>query len=196
MGYLKKERGKGTFVLETQKIDEYIGYITSFTEEIIARGYTPSSKTLSFRVDMPPQRIAEMLQIDKAEKVVVLERIRYVDGEPISISKDFVPEKLVPGLIERGVKEESFYKDLEMHYGFKMKEAVEEVEAILPTTNQAKLLQIPPSYPVLQAHRVIFGGPSMQEYTGKPIAGLVSIFRGDRFKYWARLRNRNKGVDI
>ncbi len=196
IGYLKKERGKGTFVQSANKLNERIGLITSFTEEIGARGHLPKSKVLNFKIDKPPKRLAAKLQLEENERIIVLERLRFIDDEPFSITKDFVPERLVPGFLSKNFEEASLYHELENIYNFELSEAIEEVEATIPTKLQARLLNIHHSSAVIQIHRVVYGGSSMGPDAGKPVAGLVAIFRGDRFQYWAKLSGRRPNAEV
>ncbi len=188
-GYARKERGKGTFVLRARKIDELIGRVTSFTEEIRARGLTPETKTLSSGIQVPPARIRDMLQLDPTDRVFGLERLRLVDGDIVGLSRDFVPARLVPNLTEKDHSQESFYQLLERDYRFEMVEAQEEVEAALPTQLDARLLEVNHVSPVLVVHRVVYGRAGDVDWTG-PVEALVTVFRGDRFRYCAWLAGR------
>jgi GntR family transcriptional regulator len=193
VGYLRKERGKGTFVQALRKIDERIGRVTSFTEEIIARGLKPGTKVLSAIVRAAPDRIAKMLQIDTGAPVFCLERLRYVDDDPVAVSKDFVVPALAPGIeAVSSFGAGSFYQLLEREYGFEMAEAAEEVEATLPLESQARLLGISQTAPVLMVHRVVHGRVPRAPDGPGPIEALVTIFRGDRFKYCAPLAGRSE----
>lgn len=196
IGYLKKERGKGTFVQSVNKLNERIGLITSFTEEIRAKGREPKSLVISLQVEKPPKRVAAKLQLEEKESIIVLERLRFIDDEPFSLTKDFVPERLVPGFLNKDFKTASLYHVLESDYGFAFSEAIEELEATIPTKSEARLLRIHHSAAVIQIHRVVYGGTSMGPDAGKPVTGLSAIFRGDRFQYWAKLTGRRPKTEV
>ncbi|MFC6600901.1 GntR family transcriptional regulator [Ectobacillus funiculus] len=61
-GYLYRQKGRGTFVAE-KKVEQELGSLTSFTEDMKARGLVPSSKLLSFEIIPAPEKIANQLQI-------------------------------------------------------------------------------------------------------------------------------------
>ena len=66
IGQLYREKGKGTFVA-TEKLEQSLNSLTSFTEDMLARGLVPSSEVLSFDVLIPPKEIMKERQLTEGE---------------------------------------------------------------------------------------------------------------------------------
>jgi GntR family transcriptional regulator len=182
-GMLIRIPGKGTFVAKN-KIVHYVGAITSFSEEMRSRGIQPSTRNLDFREVVPPPSVARDLGIEEGVPVVFLKRLRFADGEPVAVSDVYLPEDLVPGFLEEGLKEESLYKFLEERYGIVFKEAFETVEVTSIVGQEAKLLNVVEGTPGLVVGRVSYLD------TGRAIERTYTLYRGDKFIYQNRLVGR------
>lgn len=182
-GMLIRIPGKGTFVTKS-KIVHYVGTITSFSEEMLSRGIKPGTKILDFRRVVPPPSITSDLGIKEGSPVVLLKRLRFADDEPVAISETYLPEDLVPGFLEEGLKEESLYKFLEERYGIVFKEAFETVEVTSIVGQEAKLLNVVEGTPGLVVGRVSYLD------TGRAIERTYTLYRGDKFIYQNRLVGR------
>src|SRR5712691_1057982 len=107
-GYLVRRRGAGTFVAEP-KVAKGID-ITSFSDDMIARGLTPGSRTLDLREIAAGARLGRILHVSPSEAVVAAKRLRLADGDPMAIELLHVRSSLVPGLSARDLEESSFYE--------------------------------------------------------------------------------------
>jgi len=183
-GMLIRIPGKGTFVVRN-KIVHYVGAITSFSEEMLSRGVKPGTKILDFRRVIPPPSITSDLGIEAGSSVVLLKRLRFADEEPVAISDVYLPEDLVPGFLEEGLKEESLYNFLEKHYHIVFKETLETVEATSIVGQEAKLLKVVEGTPGLVVGRISYTD------TGRAIERAYTLYRGDKFIYQNRLIGRS-----
>ena len=95
-GYLVRRRGAGTFVAEP-KVAKGID-ITSFSDDMRARGLTPASRTIELRTIPAGARLGRILHVSPSEPVVAVKRLRLADGEPMAIELLHVRSSLVPGL--------------------------------------------------------------------------------------------------
>lgn len=90
---LIKKQGKGTFIIRP-KIEKKIVFNNqknnpiSFTELFTSKGYTVSSKNLSLKVEIPNEEISSNLSLSDKDKVIVIERIRYIDGIPMLFERN------------------------------------------------------------------------------------------------------------
>src|SRR5439155_2041845 len=107
-GYLVRRRGAGTFVAEPKVAKGGID-ITSFSDDMRARGLNPASRTLDLRVIPAGARLGRILHVSPSESVVAVKRLRLADGEPMAIELLHVRSSLVPGLSGRDLEESSFY---------------------------------------------------------------------------------------
>lgn len=93
-GILERRLGSGTYVA-SQKVQEKMSGIMSFTEITRANGQTPSSKLVSYKITQPSLSEKERLGLEGSDKVLRMERIRYADQVPICHEIVTVPEDLI-----------------------------------------------------------------------------------------------------
>ena len=182
-GFLKRERGKTPYVAQ-RKLEHRVGIISSFTEDMIAKGLKPSTKILSLCYKNPSKIVAKYLKTAPNEGVVFLKRLRFVNDEPISISSSYILKHLVPGLVEKGLPSESLYQTFEKDYGITLSETDETIQAVVAGKKEAELLDIPVNSPVLLVHRIV------KDDKGLTVEYNTAISRGDKFKYRTILRGR------
>lgn len=188
-GKLRTVQGKGTFVTEP-KVEEKVEAVTSLSQELLARNIRPTSRILGLACTFPSAKVADVLRLDKGQDIVRLERLRLADGEPIGISTAYLPLRLVPGLAERGLAGESLYEVLENEFGLILHEADEVVSASAALEREAQLLDIPVGAPVLLVTRTTYS------VEGAPIEYSRTVFRADRYRYYARLRTRGRSGGV
>ena len=92
-GYVEKMQGKRACVKEKVKLQELTS-ISSYTEEIIRQGMTPSRKLLSFGLRVCTKEEAEQLGLKKADPVFFMERIYFADGSPLCLTSTVLPYQL------------------------------------------------------------------------------------------------------
>ncbi|MBP1776694.1 MAG: transcriptional regulator, GntR family, partial [candidate division NC10 bacterium] len=80
-GLITRHRGRGSFVAEPRL--EHSKPFLSFEEEMRARGATTGIKLLDMRTEPAEGRVAENLGIAEGTPVVVLERLRLVNGQVV-----------------------------------------------------------------------------------------------------------------
>jgi GntR family transcriptional regulator len=97
MGVVFSERGRGTFV-SPLKLEKNLRQVISFTDEMNARGFQPSSVLLSFESISPNREVAAALGVSAKERVLRLKRIRSADQVPMGIECSYLPARLYPGL--------------------------------------------------------------------------------------------------
>lgn len=184
-GIVEKKQGKGTFVQRKEIVQE-AGTITSWTEEMKAKGKTIETKDFSISRMKPSRQLADKLNITRKEDLLCLKRVRWADGEPIAIMINYVREKYVPDLIERGLSSESLYEVLENEYYLSLEQADEVIRARNATDLEAVSLQIPPEDAVLHISRTSYLSD------GSPFEVVEMINRADRYHYHISLNGRSK----
>lgn len=182
-GRLYSLPGKGTFVRDGPLIEQPLLHLTSFTQDMLARGLRPSSRIVDGRTVSANYELARMFRIAPQENIVRLVRIRLADEEPLAIETVYIPAATVPGLLDRDLNNESLYGILSRDYGQTVASAHQTIEAAEPTTEECRLLfndDLP--RPVLRISRVT-ADPS-----GRMIEYVSSVYRGDRYHLTVELR--------
>lgn len=98
-GLLRRDQGRGTFVVATGVAQEIRG-VYSFTERVRAQGRTPSTRLLERAVRPASDEEATMLGLEPGEAVVHLLRLRRVDGRPVMLDVVRIPHRRCPALAD------------------------------------------------------------------------------------------------
>ncbi len=179
-GVIYSRQGKGTFISGI-KLERDFRYVLSFSEETIARGATPSSRTLSFRIQTPGREVKEALRLSDNDKVYCLRRVRIGDSVPMGIESSSLPVRLCPGLIDVFDPATSLYQELSEQYGIQLMVTDEVIEVGKAKPEEALLLKIAVESPVFLFTRVSY----LED--GTPAEYVKSIYPGDRYKVVNRL---------
>jgi GntR family transcriptional regulator len=153
-GLVTRRQGKGTFVTP-RPMARHLPELTSFSEHVHGLGLTPSSTLLRFESFAPggPDRPASPFEDDA---VVVVERLRSVDGAPVGIHRVIVREQLAEqiGLTEPAAAAPSFsfYSTLHQH-GVELATAAESMQAVNASEQDAELLRVEPGTALIEVIR-------------------------------------------
>ncbi len=159
MGLVERQRSKGTIV-STGRPETTLHDLASFTNEIMARNLTITTKILSFQHIQPPETITKIFELKQGEQVATMERVRYVEGKPVAVEKWYAPLKYFPGINKGMFKEsgmeQSTYYILMKNYKIKINRAVDTVSPVGVETHEAKILGVKPGKPVLLRTRISY----------------------------------------
>ena len=183
-GRLYRVQGKGTFVARP-KIDMPLR-LTSFTEDMRARGLTPGSRDLDRRRIPASAAVARELNIDTGDFIYVIERLRTADGVPMALERSHIPAHLAPDLLEISLVERSLYEILAARYHLLLDRGEQVIEAGIADSGDAGLLGLEPGSAVLLLQRHTWAGEVAVEYA-------VSTYRADRYQLRASLELHRPG---
>ncbi len=174
-GLVVSDRGKGTFVARA-KVARNVQQLASFTEDMLRRGLTPSSRVLKIaRLKASQNPVAqEKLQLGPREPMISIRRLRLADGEPMALETCYLPLKVCPDIETFDLASQSLYAVLEKHYA-EIGHAEELIEASRPGKRVAALLGISQRVPLLSITRTVYSR------TGDAIEYVRSLYRGDRY---------------
>lgn len=173
-GLIECDRGRGTFVSLNQKPRQY-QQLRSFTEEILMRGETPSSKLLSCGLAEPTPEAAKFLGLSSGEQVYRVQRVRLSNAVPLAIELIQLPSRMVPRLDQFDLGSLSLYALLEREYRIEVDSCVEEISAARPKPIHRKLLDVMPSGAILIIKRKV------HTQDGQPVELAISDYRADLY---------------
>jgi GntR family transcriptional regulator len=173
-GYLVRRRGAGTFVA-LPKVAKGID-ISSFSDDMRARGLTPESRTLDLRVEMAGARLGRFLHVSPSEKILSVKRLRLADGDPMAIELLHTRASLVPGLTGEDLEANSFYDLLASRYGISIVGGTQTVEPTVTNEEESASLGVPLHSPALLFERLT------RSSTGDLVEFTSSTYRGDRYR--------------
>lgn len=174
-GYLKRQKGRGTFV-NKKKVEQELQGMTSFTEDMLSRGMNPSSTLLSFQIIPADKNTAIDLKIEENDSVYKIKRIRLADGAPMALETAYIPVEIVPGLTEEN-SNLSLYQYIEEQLSLSISEATQEIEASVADSHDAENLEINNGDPILLIERISY------LTDGIPFELVKSSFRADRYRF-------------
>jgi GntR family transcriptional regulator len=173
-GYLVRRRGAGTFVAEP-KVAKGVD-ITSFSEDMRARGLTPGSRTLELRTVPAGARLGRILHVSPSEEVIAVKRLRLADGDPMAIEQLHVRSSLVPGLTAKALEENSFYDLLAARWDIAIVGGTQTVEPTVTNEEESQALGVPLHSPALLFERIT------RSSAGDVVEYTSSTYRGDRYR--------------
>ena len=179
-GFLIRQPGRGSFVTRP-RLQDRVGRLTSFSEDMQLRGLDSHSKILAVRL-VTDEDVAFQMGINAGEELVKLERVRLVEGEPMALQTAFLRHRYCPGLTDAALLGGSLYETLEERYGLYIARAEQTWEARPAKAREAELLQIEQGLPVLRLERLTFLAD------GAPVEYVRSTYRGDRYRFTAEMR--------
>ncbi|MCW2643247.1 MAG: GntR family transcriptional regulator [Dactylosporangium sp.] len=132
-GYLTRVQGKGTFVSAPKFMEYFLDSADGFHYDFASRGFSVVSKVFSCREEEPTDEVRAALNT-REKRVVVLERIRSVDGKPLAFTRSYLPNRLHTNLLKlldnADLSKESLYSLLRDSCGVSVASAVRRVEAV------------------------------------------------------------------
>lgn len=182
-GIVYAQVGKGTFI-SPALYQQQLNHLTSFTDEMLSRGYAASSRVLSARALDAPDHIARILDVPPGARLIELRRVRMADDEPMALETANIVAAVCPNLLDgHDFAHESLYQVLRRDYGVTLMYAEQTLEARFPSHEEARLLGIKVMVPVLSMTRVAYTDEK------NAIEYVQSAYRGDRYKFHSVLRN-------
>lgn len=174
-GLLERIPGRGTFVAKPRN---EVGRLLSFSVEMQRRGLRAASETLLARREQAGPGVARALDVTEGDAVIHWKRLRRADGEPMCVEDAFLNEVLLPGFLHAGLPT-SLYHALAMR-GLRPTWAEDSVTADLPTPEEAELLAIATTAPILRVERRTLAEDKVVEVSR-------SVYRCDRFTFYVQL---------
>ncbi len=173
-GLLYAVQGKGTFVAPHKFRVQWAQETAGFRADMTRRGLAVSVKVLAQVIMPADDHTASELQLAAGAPVVKLVRLRFVDDKPFDIATNYLPAQLFPGLERDDFVTQSLYSLMRTKYGIQLDHGVRLAEAAPCSAEEARLLRIKSSVPLLVVHS------TMYDVDGRPVEHGTAKQRGDR----------------
>lgn len=174
-GLIERVQGRGTFVksVKPKKIAilDY-AYSNSMNQE------SPGTmrKLITHEVIVPPQEIAEALNLLKNEECHYIERLDVNSGENLAFDQVYIPMGFSKSLKEEMLTRIDFLSVWEKEEHIRASYVRESIESIAADEYVARRLEVKRGSPVLMGTEVMF------DKDERPVAVFISKYRYDRFK--------------
>ncbi len=125
-GYIHKIKGKGSFVLDVDKLDFPITGIVTFKE--LSKRMGVGSSTLLHELDLinPDKFLVKKLELSEDDLIWRVIRSREIDNKKIILDKDYFNSKYIPTLTEE-ICQNSIYEYIEKELGLNISFAKKEI---------------------------------------------------------------------
>jgi GntR family transcriptional regulator len=182
---LRRRRGVGTFVSERVPKVASISF-TGFLEDLFAQGLLTENRDVQVEQVAAEEEVAAALQLEPEERVVRIERARWLAGAPLAHTVDYLPLSVGSTVVAEDLLKLPLLHILESRLGVHLEEAIQTIRAVLAPVGLAEMLCIRPGDPLLLVQRTVYAG-------GHPIQYVLTHYRADRYQYTVRLGRITRG---
>lgn len=177
-GNLTRVQGKGTFVAEAKLREHFLHTAGGFFQDLASHGHEVRSQVLDYAAGPASAAVAQALDLREQDPVIVLERLRRVDREPIVLTRSYLSAGLADGIFDAlrdaDFSEQSLYSFLEDRFGVVVASAVRTVEAVALDWTIARRLEVSVGSPALLLKS------TARSRDGHPVEHFEAWHRGDR----------------
>ena len=172
-GYLVRRRAVGTQVVHP-KVRRPVE-LTSLYDDLTASRKNPRTKVLSLEAVPASDRVAHALGLEDGVDVLALERLRYADGQPLAIMRNWLPKGVVE--LDAGRLERAGLYQLMRAAGITLHLASQTIGARGASAAEAKLLQAHKGEPLLTMERTTYNEK------GQPVELAEHIYRASLYSF-------------
>jgi GntR family transcriptional regulator len=172
-GYLVRRRAVGTQVVHP-KVRRPVE-LSSLYDDLTASRKEPRTTVLSIGKVPASDAVAHALGLEDGAEVVALERLRYADGQPLAVMRNWLP----PGLVELdgGRLERAGLYQLMRSAGINLHLASQTIGARAASGPEARLLQASKGEPLLTMQRTTYNE------NGQPVELGDHLYRASLYSF-------------
>ena len=170
-GLLYRRHGVGTFVACPHLQRDHTR-LTSFFDIEENEGIKVCATLLNKDVLPAISKIAQALDVPVGSKVIRVKTLRFVDDVPITVHDAYVPYQLFACIMDEDLEVQCLWTLYEK-CGYKVKRAIQRLEARAATKEIAHLIKIKEGVPILYKERTIYAED------GTPVEFTYCFNRGD-----------------
>lgn len=153
-GRLYRVQGKGTYVAEPKLATNTTSYF-GLREQFERQGHNVTTILLGISNLSCPVSVARHLNISQGSPVYYIQRLRKINGEPLSIHNSYIPIDICPKIENNDFCNTQLCDILSTNYGLKRSKSSQTLESVLARENEATLLNIKTGYPLLKLSETI-----------------------------------------
>ncbi len=183
-GMLIKKQGKGTFVAN-KPIQHSLGGLIGAVEELAHIHVDMEVRILKKEICSVSAEILRKMNNKLDKTMLLISRLVIVDGVPLALDYAYLPNSVAHFMDNVDLTKDVIYLVLEK-CGFKITTAVQTIGAENPLREEAELLGIKTTAPVLALDRITSVEGDI------PILYSKTIYRADRYQYNMSLKRHNK----
>jgi GntR family transcriptional regulator len=189
-GLIFREKGRGTFVAKPKIREGLFQELTGFYQDMVAKGHQPRSDVLKQAKVSASIRVAAYLNLAPGDPVIQIDRLRYVNHEPIVLVTTYLPYHICPDLLNVDLTDQSLYAYLENEHNLFVASGRRFLEAVVANQLEAEMLKVAVGSPLLLLNSVSYLSD------GTPMEYFHAVHRGDRSRFETELVRVNEPGDL
>ncbi len=170
-GLLYRRHGVGTFVAFPHLQRDHTR-LTSFFDKAESENVEVHAKLLGLDVIPSTSPVAKALDISPGNRVIRVKTLRYADNVPITVHDAHIPHKQFANIVNEDLEVQHLWALFEKN-GYKVKRAIQKLEAREASKEIARLLKIKEGAPILFKERTVYSDD------GTPVEFTYCYNRGD-----------------
>jgi GntR family transcriptional regulator len=174
-GKIFRVPGKGSFVA-FPKISHQTSQVLSFTEKMQGQGLKVETRLILKEIIEPNEEIATALKLSPPERVLKVQRLRIVKGEPLALQTSYMPPALCKGISDKDLETKSLNDLIQKQCDIQLSRSDVWVEAPIISRKEKQLLGNPRVSLFLAVVGLTF------DQHGEPIRFSRGVLRGDRVR--------------
>ncbi len=179
-GLIIRRHGLGTFV-SSPIVDYDILHLRTFAGDLSAKGERVATRFLGSRFAVADRWVSRELGLGRRARVFALERLRLVDGHPMSLQLSYLPAAIGEEVAKADLAVTPLRQALSFKLGIEITAARETVSAVHLEAAAARELGCRPGIPAFRSDRVSIGPD------GTPVVYDRVFIPGDRFRITRQL---------
>ena len=179
-GLIIRRHGLGTFV-SSPIVDYDILHLRTFAGDLSAKGERVATRFLGSRFAVADRWVSRELGLGRRARVFALERLRLVDGHPMSLQLYYLPAAIGEEVAKADLAVTPLRQALSFKLGIEITAARETVSAVHLEAAAARELGCRPGIPAFRSDRVSIGPD------GTPVVYDRVFIPGDRFRITRQL---------
>ncbi|MCT8139876.1 GntR family transcriptional regulator [Anaerobacillus sp. CMMVII] len=173
-GVITRRHGVGTFICSKPLFSSGIEELFSVTEMIKRGNQKPGTIFLSSNIKEATSEDWEKFQLEEFDDLIVVERVRTADDEPVVYCLDKIPKLYLPNYTSHN--DQSIFDSLEKE-GAAISYAITQIEPIGYHEKVSDILHCDPETSLLVLKQMHYDDRE------RPILYSINYFRSDKFKF-------------
>ncbi len=175
-GLVERGVGRRGTVVSRARLAYDLGDLAGFTEMVHRHGLSASARIRALGELAAPEAVASELGIAPGEPVYRVQRLRFANGEPLTLEDSWLPAGRFPGLLDHDMRG-SIYALMRDHYACPPARAIERLEPTLADAHQAHALGVTIGSPLMRVERQTYAADDT------PVEFARDHHRGDRAQF-------------
>ncbi|MDX5361765.1 MAG: GntR family transcriptional regulator [Alphaproteobacteria bacterium] len=178
MGFVERRQGMGTVLISDQGSGQFVNSISRL-DELLQYASSTRLEILSIDRIVLQAEQARRLRCDTGTQWYRISALRRAEAanEPVGYSEIYVDPEFEEVLGRVGVERKAVYAMIEQHYGVRIREVQQDIEAAAADLNMASRLSLPADAPVLIIARRYYSEE------GRLVEMSLNTHPGGRFRY-------------